>query len=120
MHPEDKKLLEEYSEETKLSKVLPKSGAADCLECGGYGHHNLGCGTIPCRTCSDRKKLHALEKMMAQIDYRLLREQKAWLAPQVLAGFSQAVGLINLIDDLQDKAVSAMGYTEEQVFGKEE
>ena len=77
----------------------------------------------------DRKKLHGLEKMMAQIDYKLLREQKAalvemraeaWEQPMCQYNIEKTAGIINLIDELQDKAVDAMGYTEEQVFGKGE
>ena len=48
------------------------------------------------------------------IDWKLLREQKEWLLNN---GSGEVMGLIGLLDKLQDDAVSNGEFTEEEVFG---
>lgn len=48
------------------------------------------------------------------IDWKFLREQKEWLLNN---GSNEAMGLIGLLDKLQDDAVSGGEFTEEEVFG---
>lgn len=51
-----------------------------------------------------------------QIDWEQLRIQKLYLIAR--EHNHKARGLIDLVDALQDYAVAAWGFTEEEVFGK--
>jgi hypothetical protein len=53
---------------------------------------------------------------ISQINWTLLREQKAWLIEQ---NAWQAWGLLSLLDDIQDEAVATGMATDEEVFGAE-
>ena len=48
------------------------------------------------------------------IDWILLRKQKEWLLNN---GSDEAIGLIGLLDAIQDNAVIVGGFAEEEVFG---
>lgn len=59
---------------------------------------------------------------MIVIDWKLLREQKSWLydvldASPSVTQQTHALGLINLLDALQDRAVDEDGVSELEVFG---
>jgi len=59
---------------------------------------------------------------MIVIDWKLLREQKSWLLDIVDASPSttqvnNALGLVHLLDALQDRAVDVDGVSELEVFG---
>jgi hypothetical protein len=59
---------------------------------------------------------------MIVIDWKLLREQKSWLLDIVDASPSttqvnNALGLVHLLDALQDRAVHVDGVSELEVFG---
>lgn len=49
-----------------------------------------------------------------QIDWALLREQKAWL---ITNGSDSAIGLTHLVDTIQDDAVATQGFSNYEVFG---
>jgi hypothetical protein len=53
---------------------------------------------------------------ISQINWTLLREQKAWLIEQ---NAWQAWGLLSLLDDIQDEAVATGMATDVEVFGAE-
>lgn len=64
-------------------------------------------------------------KLLVEIDYGLLREQKAWLLgridePSWPDGRGERDGLLHLIDAIQDFAVDRMGKPEREVFNLEE
>ena len=52
-------------------------------------------------------------RIICNIDWHLLREQKRWLVEQ---SGKEAEGLLNLIDSLQDFAVDRLGEIETEVF----
>lgn len=53
-------------------------------------------------------------EFIKKIDWGLLREQKDWLLNQHIS--DEAVGLLELIDNLQDYAVDELGIDENIVF----
>ena len=74
---------------------------------------------------SRRGKVEALRYFFGATDWRLLREQKASLVAlsQEHDGGPRGehlVGLVHLIDELQDTAVAGKYQSEEAVFGLEE
>lgn len=52
--------------------------------------------------------------MINNIDWALLRKQKEWL---LYNGSEEAMGLVELLDCIQDEAVATHGVREEEVFG---
>jgi len=61
------------------------------------------------------KETHMYDSI-SQINWTLLREQKAWLIEQ---NAWQAWGLLSLLDDIQDEAVATGMATDVEVFGAE-
>lgn len=63
-------------------------------------------------------------KLLVEIDYGLLREQKTWLEHEQRGagedGFDHCEGLLSLLDAIQDFAVDRMGKPEREVFNLEE
>ena len=64
-----------------------------------------------------------LDKVIANIDYKLLQQQKQSLIDlldmeEVMPVWEQLEGLISLIDSVQDAVVEDGIETEENVFGK--
>lgn len=64
-------------------------------------------------------------RLLVEIDYELLRGQKAWLLEQLFErgwpdGCEEGDGLLCLIDAIQDFAVDRMGKPEREVFNLED
>lgn len=64
-------------------------------------------------------------KLLDEIDYGLLREQKDWLLgwlsePAYPDGCDERCGLLSLIDAIQDFAADRLGKPEREVFNLEE
>ena len=63
-------------------------------------------------------------KLLVEIDYTLLKEQKRWLYLKQEGenedGFEQCEGLLCLLDGIQDFAVDRLGKPEREVFDLEE
>lgn len=60
-------------------------------------------------------KLARLEHLFGKIDWKLLRQQKLWLFKQSETS-TEAMGLMHLLDSIQDFAVDVMGTPHETVF----
>jgi len=81
------------------------------------------------------KAMRAAERMISNIDWDLLREQKNWLLEmrsspvtgrlsdaekdREMKGREYCTGLIHLLDWLQDFAVKKLHIPEDRVFGKQ-
>lgn len=57
-----------------------------------------------------------MDKMISRLDWSLLRDQKLWLLGESDTN-ELAVGLVNLLDAIQDYAADDMGIPETEVFG---
>lgn len=58
------------------------------------------------------------KKLLNNISYERLRKQKSELLNLKIHPKSELVGLLHLIDAIQDHAVENLGINEEKVFGK--